>query len=90
MYTVIDAEPHFYDRLRGEVGSNRYFPPRVEDKNIVIQRLLSMFHPRPFLMMRFGPQGSLACVRAYNEEYIDIVFRLVHWTRLKKGFDDFT
>lgn len=76
VYTVIDAEPHFYDRIRGDVGSNRYFPPRLEDKNIVVHRLLSMFHPRPFLMMRFGPQGSLACVRAYNKHYIDIVFRI--------------
>lgn len=76
VYTVVDQEARFVDRLRGDLTSNRYYPPRVEDKNIIIHRLLSMFHPRPFLMMRFGPRGTLACVRAYSEAYIDIVFRI--------------
>ena len=74
-YTVVDSQEGFIERLRGDISSNRYYPPRVEEKDIVVHRLLSMFHPRPFLLTRFGPRGSLACVRAYNDEYIDIVFR---------------
>lgn len=58
------------------VSSNRYYPPQLEESLVVIHRLLSMFHPRPFLRNRFPVQGATACVRAYNDEYIDIVFRI--------------
>ncbi|KAK3093662.1 hypothetical protein FSP39_018598 [Pinctada imbricata] len=57
-------------------SSNRYFPPNVEDNLVLIHRLLTMFHPRPFLRSRFAPQGAIATVRAYNDKYIDIVFRI--------------
>lgn len=57
------------------LSSNRYYPTKPEERLIVIQRLLSMFHPRPFLVTRFPPKGGVAMVRALSEEYIDIVFR---------------
>ena len=56
--------------------NNRYYPPKLEDDHAVFYTLLSMFHPRPFLLTRFGPHGAVACVRAYNDQYLDIVFRL--------------
>lgn len=56
-------------------SSNKYIPPRVEDEVVVIHQLLTMFHPRPFLRTRFPPQGGTACVRAVNDEYLDISFR---------------
>ena len=56
-------------------SSNKFMPPRVEDELVVIHQLLTMFHPRPFLRTRFPPQGGVACVRAYNKEYLDIYYR---------------
>lgn len=76
LYALVGGQDSFMERLRGDLSSNRYYPPRVEEKDIILHRLLSMFHPRPFLLMRFGPRGSLACVRAYNDEYLDIAFRI--------------
>lgn len=58
------------------VCGNRHYPPKlVAEAEILIHRLLSLFHPRPFVISRFAPQGSVACVRAYNDKYLDIVFR---------------
>lgn len=42
---------------------------------VLIHSLLSMFHPRPFVKSRFAPQGAVACIRASNDFYFDIVFR---------------
>lgn len=42
---------------------------------VLIYSLLSMFHPRPFIKSRFAPQGTVACLRASNDFYYDIVFR---------------
>lgn len=42
---------------------------------VLIHSLLSMFHPRPFVKSRFAPQGAVACIRASNNFYYDIVFR---------------
>jgi hypothetical protein len=36
-----------------------------------------MFHQRPFLINRFPPTGGVAMVRAYNDDYIEIVYRYV-------------
>lgn len=59
------------------LSSNRYFPPKlVRDTEIIIHRLLSMFHSHPFVYMRFAAQGSIACVRAVSEKYVDIIFRI--------------
>ena len=55
-----------------------YFPPvLVREREIFVHRLLSMFHERPFVMSRFGPQGAVGCVRAINLEYIEVVFRCI-------------
>lgn len=48
---------------------------------VLIHSLLSMFHPRPFIKSRFAPQGAVACIRASNDFYYDIVFR---WGAIQK------
>lgn len=73
---------NMYQHFAGFAGttsfsSNRYYPPQMEEELIILHRLLSMFHPRPFLRNRFPPQGGVATVRAYNDKYVDIAFRLV-------------
>ena len=55
--------------------SDRYYPPLIKGRLAIIYRLLAMFHPRPFLLTRFGPQGTVACIQAENKDYLDIVFR---------------
>lgn len=57
--------------------NERYYPSIVKGRLAIIYRLLTMFHPRPFLLTRFGPQGTVACVRAENKDFWDIVFRFV-------------
>ncbi|VDI51956.1 selenoprotein N [Mytilus galloprovincialis] len=57
------------------LSSNRFYPSKIDDKLIGLYRILSMFHPRPFLMIRFPPKGGVALVRAQNNDYIEIVFR---------------
>jgi len=42
---------------------------------MVLFKIMAMFHPRPFLMTRFSPQGAIAVIRARNKAYFDIVFR---------------
>lgn len=58
------------------LSNNRYVPPVAQGRVAILYRLLAMFHPRPFLMTRFGPQGTIACVRAQNKDYVDVVFRM--------------
>lgn len=60
----------------GYLPNNRYHSPPPKGKEVLIHSLLSMFHPRPFVKSRFGPQGTVACVRASNDFYYDIVFRI--------------
>jgi len=59
-----------------DLSSNRYNP---REPNHPVERvmfnLLKMFHPRPFVWMRFQPQGGAAVVRAVNDVYYDIFFR---------------
>ena len=57
--------------------SNRHYPTPVKGRLAILYKLLSMFHPRPFLLTRFGPQGTVACVRAESKDYLDIVFRFL-------------
>ncbi|KAK3598667.1 hypothetical protein CHS0354_020428 [Potamilus streckersoni] len=75
IYHIVKYEKSFTDMVK-PISNNRYYPPRLEEDQHILQRLLNMFHPRPFLINRFAPQGAIACVRAYNQDYIDIVFRL--------------
>ncbi|CAF2881893.1 unnamed protein product [Rotaria sp. Silwood2] len=56
--------------------ANRYYPPDVSHEHIIFHRLLSMFHPRPFIFTRFPPQGTVAVVRARHGSLLDIYFRI--------------
>ncbi|CAL9686536.1 unnamed protein product [Knipowitschia caucasica] len=60
----------------GYLPNNRYHPPTPRGKEVFIHSLLSMFHPRPFIKSRFAPQGAVACIRASNDFYFDIHFRI--------------
>lgn len=51
-----------------QLGS--YLRPQV-----IIHRLLSMFHPRPFVKTRFAPQGTVACLTAISDSYYTVMFR---------------
>lgn len=42
---------------------------------VLIHRLLSMFHPRPFVRTRFAPQGAVACLQASSSFYYTVAFR---------------
>lgn len=70
---VIPSELNIFT---GYLPNNRYHPPSPKGKEVLIHSLLSMFHPRPFIKSRFAPQGAVACIRASNDFYYDIVFRI--------------
>uniref|UniRef100_A0AAY5KH39 EF-hand domain-containing protein n=1 Tax=Esox lucius TaxID=8010 RepID=A0AAY5KH39_ESOLU len=70
---VIPSELNIFS---GYLPNNRYHPPVPRGKEVLIDSLLSMFHPRPFIKPRFAPQGTVACVRALSDFYVDIVFRI--------------
>ncbi|MED6266846.1 hypothetical protein CHARACLAT_006140 [Characodon lateralis] len=70
---VIPSELNIFT---GYLPNNRYHPPTPKGKEVLIHSLLSMFHPLPFIKSRFAPQGTVACIRASNEFYYDIVFRI--------------
>ncbi|KAF1374793.1 hypothetical protein PFLUV_G00232780 [Perca fluviatilis] len=70
---VIPSELNIFT---GYLPNNRYHPPSPKGKEVLIHSLLSMFHPRPFIKSRFAPQGAVACIRASNDFYFDIVFRI--------------
>ncbi|KAF3844948.1 hypothetical protein F7725_008111 [Dissostichus mawsoni] len=70
---VIPSELNIFT---GYLPNNRYHPPSPKGKEVLIHSLLSMFHPRPFIKSRFAPQGAVACIRASNNFYYDIVFRI--------------
>ncbi|NXV80257.1 SELN protein, partial [Atlantisia rogersi] len=60
----------------GYLSNNRFYPPPPKGKEILIHRLLSMFHPRPFVKTRFAPQGAVACIQAISTFYYTIAFRI--------------
>lgn len=60
----------------GYLSNNRFYPPTPRGREVLIHKLLAMFHPRPFVKTRFAPQGAVACVRAVSDFYYDIVFRI--------------
>lgn len=63
-------------RFGPDLSSNRYTPPKVFGDQIVIHYLLQMFHPRPFMYSRFPPQGTVACIRAENNKFLEVEFRI--------------
>ncbi|KAJ6663409.1 hypothetical protein lerEdw1_009488 [Lerista edwardsae] len=70
---VIPSELNIFT---GYLPNNRFYPPAPRGKEIVIHKLLSMFHPRPFVKTRFAPQGTVACIQAVAEFYYKIAFRI--------------
>ncbi|KAK1340354.1 hypothetical protein QTO34_018922 [Cnephaeus nilssonii] len=60
----------------GYLSNNRFYPPPPKGKEVIIHRLLSMFHPRPFVKTRFAPQGAVACLTAVSDFYYTVVFRI--------------
>lgn len=62
--------------IEGHLSSNRYDPPEPEPEQFTLFRILQMFHPRPFLATRFPPQGTSLILRARNDHYLDIAFRI--------------
>uniref|UniRef100_A0A8C0V3E0 Selenoprotein N n=1 Tax=Cyanistes caeruleus TaxID=156563 RepID=A0A8C0V3E0_CYACU len=60
----------------GYLSNNRFYPPPPKGKEVLIHRLLSMFHPRPFVKTRFAPQGAVACIQASSSFYYTIAFRI--------------
>ncbi|XP_063609932.1 selenoprotein N-like [Penaeus indicus] len=57
--------------------SYKYVPPPpsgpIEE---LLYSLLSLFHPQPFLVSRYGPRGAAAVLRAKTFDSLDIIFRL--------------
>ncbi|KFV75122.1 Selenoprotein N, partial [Dryobates pubescens] len=60
----------------GYLPNNRFYPPPPKGKEVLIHKLLSMFHPRPFVKTRFAPQGAVACIQAISTFYYTIAFRI--------------
>lgn len=56
--------------------NSKFYPTMPQGHEKVLFRLLNMMHPRPFTQNRFGPKGTVACIQAYNEEYVHVVFRM--------------
>uniref|UniRef100_H2Z5F8 EF-hand domain-containing protein n=1 Tax=Ciona savignyi TaxID=51511 RepID=H2Z5F8_CIOSA len=60
-----------------ELTGNRYRSPLPKTKaEKLLHKLMSMFHSRPFVTMRFSPHGGAAVIRAQNSVYLDISFRI--------------
>ncbi|KAJ7304322.1 hypothetical protein JRQ81_011869 [Phrynocephalus forsythii] len=70
---VIPSELNIFT---GYLPNNRFYPPTPKGKEVLIHKLLSMFHPRPFVKTRFAPQGTVACIQAVAEFYYKIAFRV--------------
>ncbi|KAF8795971.1 Selenoprotein N like protein [Argiope bruennichi] len=58
------------------LSNQRYYPPKVPQNILILHALLSLFHPHPFLWTRFQPQGTTAVIRAVEDNFYDIVFRV--------------
>ncbi|KAF7242400.1 Selenoprotein N [Varanus komodoensis] len=73
LWWVIPSELNIFT---GYLPNNRFYPPAPKGKEIIIHKLLSMFHPRPFVKTRFAPQGAVACIQAVADFYYKIAFRI--------------
>lgn len=63
--------------FREQLSNNRYQPPDLEFKEeIVVFKIIQMFHKNAFLYPRFDPRGCALYLRAVNNDYYDILFRL--------------
>ena len=89
VYYITEERLDMFNFIGGDLSSNRYFPPHVDDGNVGIHRMLSMFHAHPFIINRFGPRGAVGIIRAKNEKYLDIVFRFaIHISSSVVSFSD--
>uniref|UniRef100_A0A804HLD6 Selenoprotein N n=1 Tax=Homo sapiens TaxID=9606 RepID=A0A804HLD6_HUMAN len=68
--------PSELSMFTGYLSNNRFYPPPPKGKEVIIHRLLSMFHPRPFVKTRFAPQGAVACLTAISDFYYTVMFRI--------------
>lgn len=75
-YHIVPKSPSGLLWTSPDLSSSRYYPPAPTSENAVLFRLLGMMHSRPFITMRFQPRGTVACVRAFNAEYLHIIFRM--------------
>ena len=74
-YHVLPHVLQNFDPTQLGPSSIRYYPTMPKDNEVVLFRLLGMMHQRPFLNMRFPPRGTVACVQAFNDKYVHVVFR---------------
>lgn len=64
-------------RSSQHLANNRYQPPDLNHQSeIVLFKILQMFHKNAFLYSRFPPQGVALFLRASNDEFYDILFRV--------------
>lgn len=80
---------HLIPRLKrdsNQLSNKRYNPPEPDKNQIILFRLLQMFHKKPFLISRFAPQGTSLLVRAKNKKYLDIFFRYLFLKLILKKF----
>lgn len=54
---------------------NRYYPQPPALNHALLHSLLAQLHSNIFLVTRFGPRGTVALIRAYNQHMLDIVIR---------------
>eukprot|EP00117_Sycon_ciliatum_P049197 scpid65115/ scgid34918/ Selenoprotein N len=68
--------PSYMQRNHG-LSSTRIYPPKpTQAVESILFKLMSHFHPRPFVMPRFGPFGCRGVLVAENEENFDVLIRL--------------
>ncbi|XP_076442533.1 selenoprotein N-like isoform X2 [Babylonia areolata] len=76
-YHVLPYSKSANNQVTGGIHtSSRYYPQVPKGKEGVLYRLLGMMHHHPFLDMRFPPRGTVACVQAFNDRYVHVVFRM--------------
>ncbi len=79
-YYVVEAGSTniIYEMASSHLSPFRYYPPAPEtSKEVLVHSLMLQLHKSPFVHLRFGPRGTLAVLRAQNDQYWDIVFRWV-------------
>ncbi len=66
------------DLLDEQFSNSLYEPPQLAspERQIVLFKILQMFHRNAFIYTRFAPQGAAMYLRAFNDEYLDILFRI--------------
>ncbi len=75
---VWDVVPIKTDLVDEFVPNSRYEPLELalSESEKVIFKILQMFHSNAFIYTRFAPQGAAMYLRAFNDDYLDILFRI--------------